>query len=834
MQLHEMFPSWDKQTLAGVLSSVGNRVQDAVPLLVSRCTVAADSTANAAKHSNMQGQTKSTMSAAVVGMGCGTSRSTGAQSSVHRTSSKAQCQGTTKAASGPAARTNRNLSLQSPGARTNRNLSLQSPGARTNRNLSLQSPGARTNRNLSLQSPGARTNRNLSLQNPAKRSHVVPSSGSPDTSGSTPRVRLITKPKNSVSSNRSSNPSGPCSQAPSSQISRCELRTSSAGTHSQSSSESYSQTPSARTHCQVPRSDSPSRTPCTGAHSQIPRCDSSSLAPSAGTSATPLDGISPPSSGLMHSALRTGSPTPRNETASPTPRSIAYGPTLRGETVNPTPRGGGYSSPTSRAETISPTPRSGALSPTPRTRGETMSPTPRSGALSPTPRTRGETMSPTPRSGAHGLTPTPRGGTMSTTPRGETMSPTPRSGALSPRTRGETMSPTPRSGAHGLTPTPRGGTLSPTPRSGALSPTPRTMGETMSQTPRSGALSPTPTPRGGTYSPVPGTLVPTLSSSGTQSSSGTYTSSGTYSSTGTQSSSGTYSLTPTSPTPRGGAYSSTLIQRPRSFADRLPTSPTSPASPMSGCTPVSPLVNDESRKTGFDMPPCQPYHGPPVLLARGPYDIIMARRLERRCGKQMLEGELKSASQWHKRAHVHQAASDDQHTGCALDRGLLAADAESPRQRMLSREDTIVEGLELLRKRCSYLALRQREMKDDGNCQFRALAHELFGNQEHHGFVRAEIVSFLRKHEDEYSILFVDDDAWQQFLGAMATPGTWGEEITLRAAVEAFGIRIHVLTSTEENWLLQYSPIAGFKNGSRQVFLTYVAPVHYNTIEPMR
>ncbi|CAM9405351.1 unnamed protein product, partial [Heterosigma akashiwo] len=35
---------------------------------------------------------------------------------------------------------------------------------------------------------------------------------------------------------------------------------------------------------------------------------------------------------------------------------------------------------------------------------------------------------------------------------------------------------------------------------------------------------------------------------------------------------------------------------------------------------------------------------------------------------------------------------------------------------------------------------------------------------------------------------------------------TWGDELTLRAVAEEYGVRVHVMTSTEENWYLHYDP----------------------------
>jgi hypothetical protein len=43
-------------------------------------------------------------------------------------------------------------------------------------------------------------------------------------------------------------------------------------------------------------------------------------------------------------------------------------------------------------------------------------------------------------------------------------------------------------------------------------------------------------------------------------------------------------------------------------------------------------------------------------------------------------------------------------------------------------------------------------MEDDGNCQFRALSHELYGHQRWHGAVRARVMAHLHAHADRFSM----------------------------------------------------------------------------------
>mmetsp|Transcript_60654 Transcript_60654/g.106263 ORF Transcript_60654/g.106263 Transcript_60654/m.106263 type:complete len:86 (-) Transcript_60654:62-319(-) len=64
----------------------------------------------------------------------------------------------------------------------------------------------------------------------------------------------------------------------------------------------------------------------------------------------------------------------------------------------------------------------------------------------------------------------------------------------------------------------------------------------------------------------------------------------------------------------------------------------------------------------------------------------------------------------------------------------------------------------------------------------------------------------------------------------MAMLRTWGDELTLRAAVDVFGVVVHCVTTDKENWLLHYEGDAGVGANKRTCFLAYVSPIHYNVV----
>ena len=74
-----------------------------------------------------------------------------------------------------------------------------------------------------------------------------------------------------------------------------------------------------------------------------------------------------------------------------------------------------------------------------------------------------------------------------------------------------------------------------------------------------------------------------------------------------------------------------------------------------------------------------------------------------------------------------------------------------------------------------------------------------------------------------------DEGELPTYLQKMAKARTWGDELTLRAFADCFGVCVHVVTSTDANWYLVYSPPEGVAP-RKQVFLTYLSPVHYDAL----
>mmetsp|Transcript_86187 Transcript_86187/g.230844 ORF Transcript_86187/g.230844 Transcript_86187/m.230844 type:complete len:245 (-) Transcript_86187:125-859(-) len=83
------------------------------------------------------------------------------------------------------------------------------------------------------------------------------------------------------------------------------------------------------------------------------------------------------------------------------------------------------------------------------------------------------------------------------------------------------------------------------------------------------------------------------------------------------------------------------------------------------------------------------------------------------------------------------------------------------------------------------VGLRIHKVKDDGNCLFRALAHQLLGDEEAHAGVREEVVKQMKAHREEYEVFM--ETPWEEYLATIGEDGAWGGHLEIKAAMAHFG-----------------------------------------------
>jgi hypothetical protein len=107
------------------------------------------------------------------------------------------------------------------------------------------------------------------------------------------------------------------------------------------------------------------------------------------------------------------------------------------------------------------------------------------------------------------------------------------------------------------------------------------------------------------------------------------------------------------------------------------------------------------------------------------------------------------------------------------------------------------------------IGLKRRQQAGDGNCQFRAIAQQVFNSPHHHMLVRHMTVEYISRHPQRYTYLFDGPEEFGEYLETMRRSGSWGDEVTLHAAARWLGVQLHVVTSEKKRWRLSFAPEEG-------------------------
>lgn len=129
----------------------------------------------------------------------------------------------------------------------------------------------------------------------------------------------------------------------------------------------------------------------------------------------------------------------------------------------------------------------------------------------------------------------------------------------------------------------------------------------------------------------------------------------------------------------------------------------------------------------------------------------------------------------------------------------------------------------ILRKVKGY---RIKKMGEDGNCMFRAVSDQIYGDPEMHDEVRAMCVDYLRAERDHFS-QFVTED-FDQYLARKRQDKVYGNNVELQAMSELFNRPIEVYRSSAEPMKIFHE--AYDADSATPMRVSYHRGNHYNSV----
>lgn len=101
-------------------------------------------------------------------------------------------------------------------------------------------------------------------------------------------------------------------------------------------------------------------------------------------------------------------------------------------------------------------------------------------------------------------------------------------------------------------------------------------------------------------------------------------------------------------------------------------------------------------------------------------------------------------------------------------------------------------GLEDLDTQLRNLGLCTKNITGDGNCLFRALSDQYYGQDSRHKEIRQEVCQFLRENEENYKFFVEDDQSFDHHVECMSQDATYGGNMELAAFAKMKEVDIKV------------------------------------------
>ena len=93
----------------------------------------------------------------------------------------------------------------------------------------------------------------------------------------------------------------------------------------------------------------------------------------------------------------------------------------------------------------------------------------------------------------------------------------------------------------------------------------------------------------------------------------------------------------------------------------------------------------------------------------------------------------------------------------------------------------------LIQSRFGEVGLQSIDVGGAGECLFRSVSHQLYGNSNHHMRIRTAAVQFTRDNPERF-IESNTENSWLRYLNNMCIHGTWADALIIQAVADALKV----------------------------------------------
>ena len=158
-----------------------------------------------------------------------------------------------------------------------------------------------------------------------------------------------------------------------------------------------------------------------------------------------------------------------------------------------------------------------------------------------------------------------------------------------------------------------------------------------------------------------------------------------------------------------------------------------------------------------------------------------------------------------------------------------AADADDDgRRRGRGRDEReSVDETRTLERQLRELNLERASVEADGNCFFRALADQKFGDEGRHGELRARVVEYIEAKREDFAPFVEDDEKFEDYVARMSRDGEWAGHLEVNAATAVLRVGVCIHQAGSPRWVAG----ADARDENALVYnVSYEGSDHYNSV----
>ena len=145
---------------------------------------------------------------------------------------------------------------------------------------------------------------------------------------------------------------------------------------------------------------------------------------------------------------------------------------------------------------------------------------------------------------------------------------------------------------------------------------------------------------------------------------------------------------------------------------------------------------------------------------------------------------------------------------------------------LATHRSSIANSVSLLETRLSELNRISVDVGGGGDCFFRAVSHQLYGNANNRSHIRSLGVQYLLQNPEQF-IESNTDHSWQDYLNNMSCQGTWAEAIIIQAVTNCLNLSIHITESFETFAPVTVVQAVNVTGEHTNIYIGHISETHY-------